>query len=600
LTLTASNAKFGFAFFYLPSLMTPHLNTELNHCMRWSYSLGKKFLRTAPLHTTSVQFLYIFSQLLLLLAFFLPIKAVIVLGSGSIPSYFPEQLKAYSLDAVVIWLSISALFSFAAHLAFELAATKITANGARLLISRTKKIVLFDNQDSIAIHAYSRFTRGLSELLFFFMSGAILCLVYPLVFTLVTASTLLFYTAACLAYRFSTRLRRALINHYQAILNAVSGFVFLTIFFGVIGDFLYFTPPSAFVAMLSLLLVRQALQRLVGFVIKWIMLRSQHLRVSALFFHNQPLVLLQNQANESIHSLFSPEQREQWIPEILTSLFNGPFTVTDVRNFQLGHPDIYCYEVHCKTDLVEQAFIIKLFDASRTYPASQEHALITQFKNLPCPPLKKTGALNDVSYHIFEWSQINKLAGREYTLSTLELLGSLMKLTPPKALLNKYERSKSYLEDRLNTEMLDHLKLYAITSEDQEKIRLLADNLEIIKRHLSKLPRQLIALDTNTDTLVKNENGELSLLHWGNWILEPAGTYWPLNDHAKLLDVTREVLDVRADAQDLSGDGTVLASFMFSFERHINRRDYHAALSLIPDILGRTQRIEAAAPEPLQ
>ncbi|MFP3408303.1 hypothetical protein SB757_27220, partial [Pseudomonas sp. SIMBA_065] len=108
----------------------------------------------------------------------------------------------------------------------------------------------------------------------------------------------------------------------------------------------------------------------------------------------------------------------------------------------------------------------------------------------------------------------------------------------------------------------------------------------------SKLPRQLIVLDLNTDSLLKKETGELSVIHWGNWLLEPAGTYWPLTAHSKLLECTQEVQGIRTDAQNLSSDGTILASYMFSFERHINRRDYQAALNLIPDILKHTQNLD--------
>lgn len=541
------------------------------------------------MHTVSVQFIYILSQLLLLLAFFLPLKAIIVLSSGGIPSYFPDFLKSYSRDSVVIWLSLSSLVAFAAHLAFELSATRITARGARLLIIRTKKIVLFDNQDSIAINAYSKFTRGLSELLFFLISGAVLCTIYPLIFSLITVSITLFYTLICLAFKASPKLRAALVAHHQTILNSLSGFIFLIVFFGIIGNFLYSSPPPAFMAIISLLLTRQALQRLVGFATKLIILRSQHSRVSALFFHNQPLLLESAQKNDGIHSLFSSQQRKIWIPQVLSPLVKIPFTIEIVKNFQLGHPGIYCYEVICSSDNKQKKFIIKLFDENRAYPASQESELITQFKSLPCPPLRGTGKLQNVTYHIFDCSQESRISGGEYSQGTLKILGDLMKIAPPKSLLNRYERSKSYLESRLNIEILESLKLYAITTEDQSNIEKLADRLDGIKLHLSKLPRQLIALDINADSLLKKESGELSILHWGNWLLEPVGTYWPLTHHSKLHELTREAQSVRTDAESLSSDGAILASYMFSFERHINRRDYQAALNLIPSILEHAQ-----------
>ncbi|MFP3499387.1 hypothetical protein SB759_34790, partial [Pseudomonas sp. SIMBA_059] len=88
----------------------------------------------------------------------------------------------------------------------------------------------------------------------------------------------------------------------------------------------------------------------------------------------QPLLLENTQKSDEIHALFSPEQRERWIPQVLSPLFKTAFTVEGVKNFQLGHSDIYCYEVDCYSENTLKTYIIKLFDESRTYPAAQESA----------------------------------------------------------------------------------------------------------------------------------------------------------------------------------------------------------------------------------
>lgn len=564
--------------------------TELNQCIRWAFSLGKKFLRAAPIQTCSVQAIYILSQILLLLAFFLPLKAIIIISSGSIPNYFPSALKAYSHNTVVIWLSASALFFFTAHLCFELFANKVTANGARLLIAKTKKIVLFDNQESIAISAYSRFTRGLADLLFFIISGAVLCVFYTLIPILIGTCLVAFYFAFSLAYNHSKRLRKIITHHYQEALNTVSGFVFLIVFFGVIGNFLYFTPPPAFTALISLLIVRQSLQRLIGFCIKLIMLRAQHLQVSAMFFHNQPFLSAPTQKTDNIHVLISSEHRETWIPNILDSLFTQEFTVESVKNFQLGYPDIYCYEVMCKSDGTYTKFIIKLFDSSRAYPASQESSLLSEIKGLPCPRFLKSGLLSGSSYHIFEWKNESKMVGREYYIDLLEFNSRLLALSPPAALLKKFERSKSHLENRVNPGMLKELSLYAVTPEDQRTVLALSEEMKAIKLHLSNLPKQLISFDVTPDTLLKDGEGQLSSIHWGNWHLEPAGANWSITEHQKLDDAIKIANSEHSDRR-INFDAARLSSFMYLFERYINKRDYQSALNLITEILNCTKKL---------
>ena len=564
------------------------LSAELNKSIRWAFSLGKKLLRAAPVQTISVQIIYILSQVLLLLAFFLPLKAIIIVSSGSIPSYFPGIIKAYSHNTVVIWLSASALLFFTAHLIFEFFATRVTANGARLLISKAKKISLFDNQDSIAINAYSRFTRGLADLLFFILAGLALCTFYPLIFILIATCSILFCAVISAICGLSTKLQKLVTTHYQEVLNSTSGFIFLVTFFGVIADFLYFTPPPAFTALISLLLVRQSLQRLVGFCVKLILLRQQHYQVSALFFHDRPLVIAPSQKTESIHALLSNEQRNLWIPEILQPLFQNTFSIESVKSFQLGYPDVHCYEIQCFSDGITRSFIVKLFDTSREYPASQERSLLTEFSEILSPNLLRSGQVRGCTYHIFESLNEQKMTGREYYTSSLSFHAALMCLTPPQVFLKKFERSKSYLESRLNREILKELALHAVSDEEQRNVNSLHERFDTIKEHLGQSPRQLISFDVTPDTLLVDDNKNLSCIHWGNWHLEPLGANWPINEHPKLAESLVRAEAIRAGS-NFSFEIAKLASFMYLFERFMNKRDYQSALNLVPEILHCTK-----------
>jgi len=567
------------------------LSAELNQSIRWAFSLGKKLFRAAPGHKISVQIIFILSQVLLLLAFFLPLKAIIIVSSGSIPSYFPGIIKAYSHNTVVIWLSASALIFFTSHLVFELFASKVTANGARLLISKAKKIALFDNQDSIAINAYSRFTRGLADLLFFIIAGIALCIFYPLIFILIAACSVFFSAAISILCGYSKRLQKIVKTHYQEILNSASGFIFLVTFFGVIADFLYFTPPPAFTALISLLLVRQSLQRLVGFCVKLILLRQQHYQVSALFFHDRPLLVAPSQKPENIHALLSNEQRNLWIPEILKPLFQNEFSIESVKSFQLGSPDIYCYEAHCTSNGIKQNFIIKLYDTLREYPASQERSLLTEFPEILSPKLLRSGQVRSCTYHILESSNEQKMSGREYYNRSLKFHAALMSLTPPNIFQKKFERSKSYLESRLSSEMLRELTFHAVSDEEQQNVNSLLESFDTIKQWLRQSPRQLISFDVTPDTLLIDDNDKLSCVHWGNWHLEPLGANWPVGEHQKLGEALEQAAITRAGSS-FSLEAAKLASFMYLFERFMNKRDYQSALNLIPEIILCTKTAE--------
>ena len=76
--------------------------------LRWAVSIGSKLIRVAPGYTFSVIIFTLISQVSMLLAFFLPLKVIILLGSSRIPRYFPESWKSFDHDQLVITLAVAA------------------------------------------------------------------------------------------------------------------------------------------------------------------------------------------------------------------------------------------------------------------------------------------------------------------------------------------------------------------------------------------------------------------------------------------------------------------------------------------------------------
>ena len=63
--------------------------SEIAKAVRWSVSLGNKFLRVVPVLTILAVICSVFSQFFLLIGFLLPLKVVLLLGSENVPVYFP-------------------------------------------------------------------------------------------------------------------------------------------------------------------------------------------------------------------------------------------------------------------------------------------------------------------------------------------------------------------------------------------------------------------------------------------------------------------------------------------------------------------------------
>ena len=65
------------------------LQQQIKATIGWCISLGVKFVKVVPIITGLVQISTLASQIFLLLAFFLPLKVIILLGSDKTPAYFP-------------------------------------------------------------------------------------------------------------------------------------------------------------------------------------------------------------------------------------------------------------------------------------------------------------------------------------------------------------------------------------------------------------------------------------------------------------------------------------------------------------------------------
>src|SRR5690625_4438492 len=131
--------------------------------LRWCLSLGAKFIKEVPLRTQWIVLLTLVSQVSMLVASFLPLKVVIMLGSDRIPRYFPDAIRDYDRGQVLTLLSALAIAFFVLHNVSERLITTLTRSGSRRLLARSRKMVLFDNQDEIATQAYERFSRALAS-----------------------------------------------------------------------------------------------------------------------------------------------------------------------------------------------------------------------------------------------------------------------------------------------------------------------------------------------------------------------------------------------------------------------------------------------------
>lgn len=145
---------------------------------RWIYSVASKITRNIPGLTFTIIICTLAAQISLLAASYLPLKAIILIGSPSIPSYFPEYFKKFEQKDLFIALCIAAIAFYLLYLASESITKKLTILGSEKLVNNSSKLIVFDGQDDVARKAYLRLTRSLAAVVFLTLTIGALGFIY--------------------------------------------------------------------------------------------------------------------------------------------------------------------------------------------------------------------------------------------------------------------------------------------------------------------------------------------------------------------------------------------------------------------------------------
>lgn len=554
--------------------------------LRWSASLGVKFISVVSLHTFLIVTFTLVSQLSTLLASILPLKVVILLGSDGIPTYFPEFLFNVNSDAVIAGLSLATLAFFVVHLLAERLVSWSTSLATNQLLSKSHKMVLFENQDQVAAGGYQRYSRAFASGVFIFFSLCGLGFFYPEVVLVILLYAVLTFFLVWFLQANSSIIREKLETQLRDVLNIVSGTGFFVAFGYLILDFIFWEMPGVTIAIVTLILSRQIMARATGLILDLSALYQQRVKLDALFFHGKVLMADSNQHDRSIWPLVQPNTRDKWINALLNELASCNEMQAVSKWHQTGQANVAALKIEAGSC----HYLVKLFEQNRSSLALHEATLMGEsVPGLPAPYL--VGATEIQKFHslLYELPQGHSPQTNEVQPLIQPLRRQLMSAEPPSQLCHRFRRSRPMLWQRLNIELLNHLRLAVINTEQQAVMDWLLENLNSLKSILQSLPLVLHQPDFSQDAIWVTEKGSPMLLNWGQWSLEPLGAGWP--EAPKGLKQLEPALIEAAKNRPALSRVTIkeaeLSALAFALERECNRQRYVQALRLIPELVER-------------
>ncbi len=552
--------------------------------LRWCMSVGAKFARVVPLHTVSIICVTLISQISTLLASFLPLKVVILLGSERIPHYFPSSWATLDRNLLIGSLCLSALGCYLLHLLAERLIRLITAWGTQRLLLRSHKMALFDNQDELAQEAYLRFSRALAGSVFITLALAGLGYFYPAMALVLLAYVLLAWLVSWLLHAVSEGFRHKLESNLSGVLAIAAGLGFFVAFGYLVADFILWVPPSVIIGIVALLLSRQVTQRIAAMVGDLANLRRQQIKLDALFFHGKVLLPSLPGEKGKFWSLLAPVHRHEWLIPLIREFTSWQGGELDIRWQQSGVANVAVLLV--KTEIGQ--FLIKLYDTNRSTFAQHESTLMLEsLPGLPALPFlgsTQVARLHCLLYAVKDGEFVSILAGKKMHKT---MLASLLHVQPGDALTRRYMRSRPMLWQRLCSPVLQRIQVAIADARQQQQLDDLLASLPQLTSLLQELPVWIFTIDTRPANIYQCVESGPVLLDWNRWSMEPVGAGWPVARLDDLAEVLEQARLGRKDLARVCVGHLELAALCAALEVACNAQRYSDALSVLPDLLNR-------------
>jgi hypothetical protein len=220
-----------------------------------------------PLITTAVILLTLISQMSILLAFFLPLKVMILLGVNDLPNSLPTIMRSLDRDLLIIYMSGGAIFFYIVHIIANKLGKTLVQRGASKLVLQNVNFVQFAKTYALGLRIYKRQVQIMADTVFILLAWFGQIVIYPKVGLAVIAFTALMvscFVLICSSSQTNVSWLDSLLNKW---VNPMGGLGFMLVFGFIVVDHLYFDPPDLVFAIITLLLTRQLFKRLPDLII---------------------------------------------------------------------------------------------------------------------------------------------------------------------------------------------------------------------------------------------------------------------------------------------------------------------------------------------
>jgi hypothetical protein len=565
--------------------------SETGSAVRWVLRVLAQFMSNKPVVTVVFAFCVIAGQIATLLAFFLPLKILILAGSEGVPRYFRFMIEPDEKTEWIVILSIGAVVIYVVSLLLDRLGQIMSSNASTSILAGANEVAVTTQLREDAKGFYVQFVRIFSDVAVFVLGLVIIGLIYwPLaavVFGLVLAEFVGVAAVVGQGRRDDPgRLYQWISQSTGEMLNVLFSVNFLVAFFVLLGVFLFGSGMNILLAILTVLILRQSMKGIVSIPLAMRALWLTRPRIDPLVFRNAREQVKDRPVGREFREVFRRRDREYRVEGALAgaqiALSDGGSRYVDV-----AEKNVFLFQLWGQKEEQDWFGLQRVFSGDRSNLLEHEDYLFdfVDRESLLAPPV--VARYKEMSFHC----QIVEVGpheeGPDWDDSVEQMVGDLWSLEPPAELVSAYHTSHATLEGRLTEDFLLRLDLAA----DNDRRRLILDQLvnqiKLLRGLIATVPLHICNPDINPRHVARDYNGKVSVWSWQRWSIDHLGVVMPPRLEE---DAVARVLSRVSKARELPGgsltrDHLSLANAARSLEKSIHSEQFNSAFMAVDRVV---------------
>ena len=444
--------------------------TLLGSYAGWLSGLLKKLFSNSPWVMLFSIVLFLANQATLLLAFFLPLKVIILLGSTSIPKYLRWLVDEESKDEFIIILALLSVGFYLLYLATEIVLKRLALKSARKIELRLNKVAQFKQHNLFIEDIVMRTVRttasfcliGISlSLIGYINISVVIALVIALAIEMIILSRIIAYSNR----PSKTDFKRNFLGKRPIWLNFLSSTLFFAGFAASVYSYLYQSGFNLLLGILVILLIRQATQRGLAVINDGFFLVQNRAKIEAALYKNAVFDRTDIAEAGSHLDFFNVDIREQLLTKILQQE-SMELSYCDFNWCDSGVKDILTFKAR---DLKKGEDVwLRVYQESATAAYQTESLIYKKSEKLGINTIRFTslGSIWGVMYIVGNTPHVNSISAREAKAvgDSYKLLSWQQKLDAQ--IKNFFELNYSSIFSRLTARKIGKLRIACNSTDD--------------------------------------------------------------------------------------------------------------------------------------